>query len=324
MLPEVIRDENNSLSLQSRTKFDQVRVQAYLDPMMADTVVAEFTASDVTRFLLPGLEPNRRYYFRVEADDKTLYLAERRLALEGQLNFRDIGGYINQDGKQVRWGQVYRSGSTDRLTENDLIFLRSLNLQYVYDFRDLVEMERDPVEISRLRINAPIVDPELSPSKVRKQLESGDLSQFNDTVMADSYRRMLDLAPAIYGDLLTSLADTANLPAMFHCTAGKDRTGLAAHLLLWVLGIHHETILYDYNLTNPYTKPFRDWINQRFEENGMDFAQAEVIFMAPRSALEAAIDHISTQYGGVEAYLIKAAGMTRQSLVALRENLLYP
>ena len=323
MLPQVVRDANNALSLESPTSFGQARIKAYLDPTMTDEAVAEYSAVDTNHIPLSGLEPNRRYYFQLEADGKTLYLAERRPVLEGQLNFRDIGGYINQDGKQVRWGRVYRSGSTDRMTENDLNFLRSLDLQYTCDFRDSVEMERDPVTIARQRISAPIVDPELSPSQVREQLESGDFSGFNDNMMVASYRRMLDLAPTIYGNLLTALADESNLPAVFHCTAGKDRTGLAAMLLLWVLGVDHETILYDYDLTNPYTKPFRDWMRQQFAENGMDFDKAKAIFMAPRAALEAAIDHIQTQYGDVEGYLIDAGGMTEQSLAALQQNLLY-
>lgn len=133
---------------------------------------------------------------------------------------------------------------------------------------------------------------------------------------------LLKGAPS-FGRLLTHLTDDAGLPAVFHCAAGKDRTGIAAALLLSILGVDDATILDDYELTNIYRSNRRiEVLRPTLEAAGVDVEKVRPFLSARRPVMEATLRHIHEDYGGVERYLTEQAGVTHQTLDRLRDLLL--
>lgn len=157
----------------------------------------------------------------------------RCLELEGAYNVRDIGGYPTVDGQSVRWRQVYRADSLHLLTERDLAVIADLGLVAIYDLRKTHERRRFPTRwpiddcVSDIHLDL-YDDPDAPPGHdLLDQLAAGTWSRRSDEQMIASYTRMLTVGAPIFGHLITALAQPEGLPAMFHCAAGKDRTGVS-------------------------------------------------------------------------------------------------
>jgi protein-tyrosine phosphatase len=235
---------------------------------------------------------------------------ERLIQLEGALNFRDLGGYTAASGRTVRWGRVYRSDALHELTERDLEVIRDLGLRAVYDLRRPTERERQPTAIPDdhgHRVVHLVVgdDPDdTNQPEIIDLILSGELPKADDAFMVDLYVKMLDAGAPAFGRLLTHLTDDEGLPALFHCAAGKDRTGIAAALLLSVLGVDEETVLDDYELSTLYRSAQRiEALRPTIEAAGVDVEDVRPFLSARRPVLEGALLHIEREYGGVESYL---------------------
>jgi protein-tyrosine phosphatase len=171
----------------------------------------------------------------------------RRVAFEGALNFRDIGGYPALAASQTRWGAVYRSDSLHSLTPDDLRVFDALGIKAIYDLRRTEELTQHPGPRKHIHLELPNRNP-------LDQEESVQLRTRVDGerwLLAD-YREMLANAAAVFGGLFSRLADCERLPAVIHCLGGKDRTGLTIALLLTALGVPREVVLDDYQLKNDY------------------------------------------------------------------------
>ena len=156
-----------------------------------------------------------------------------------------------------------------------------------------------------------------------EQLLSGELVEADDGYMIDLYRQMVDEGATTFGRLLTHLTEDDGLPALFHCAAGKDRTGIAAALLLAVLGVDEGLILDDYELSNIYRANKRiEVLRPQLEAAGVDVEKVRPFLSARRPVLEATLRHLHDRYGGVEQYLLGPAGVTPATLDRLRDLLL--
>jgi protein-tyrosine phosphatase len=256
--------------------------------------------------------------------------AERLVPLEGTLNFRDLGGYVALDGRTVKWGLVFRSDALHELTDNDRARLREMGLRVVYDLRRAVEREKQPTALSvehghRLVHLAVDEDPDAAANQpeIIDLILSGELPEADDSYMADLYAQILLNGAQVFGRLLTHLTEDDGLPALFHCAAGKDRTGLAAALLLSVLGVDDEAILEDYELTNIYRSNRRiEVLRPTLEAAGVDVEKVRPFLSARRPVMEATLRHLHTDHGGVESYLLGPAGMSTGTLSRLRDLLL--
>lgn len=255
-------------------------------------------------------------------------VSDRFLPLEGGVNFRDVGGYRTADGRRVRRGLVFRSGTLARLTEADLAYLSDMGVKLVCDLRGHEEVTAEPDRLpvgdaAPLYLHTPLAVEDDRRQRLRALL-------FNPAslapMMTDMYTRVMLVNNArLYGDLLTRLADPANLPAVFHCTAGKDRTGLAAALLLSVLGVPDETILADYSLSNQYYADFFRYAAQyvhRLRWLGVRADDLYPLLVADPQNIQTVLTHLRAQYGSVENYLTTAAGMSAEAIEALKANLL--
>ena len=235
--------------------------------------------------------------------------AQRRLPLSGAANFRDLGGYATRGGHALRWGALYRSDSLADLSDEDLAYLERLKLHRVVDFRSEAERERDPDRLpgGPTVVWQPIAGQGLDPRALQDRLLAGEVSADQSVAfLVEGNRAFVNEFRDVYSRFLHDLADPTNLPTLFHCTAGKDRTGFAAALVLLALDVPRETAMRDYLLTNTYTqvKTHRTLRMIRF----MSLFRAhpedlEPLFEARESYLNAAFAAIDAQPGGTEAYL---------------------
>lgn len=194
-----------------------------------------------------------RPYFLLTDGKRETRVAERLLPLQGGRNFRDIGGYRTVDGKQVRWGKIYRSGVMAGLTGADMDYLSKLGVNTICDLRSPQERNAEPtpflkvngVEVVAFDYNMDMSMGGLARMQTRDQAIDG---------FAQAYVGFLDLLTPHYTQMFDRLV-AGQAPLTFNCSAGKDRTGMAAALVLSVLGVPRETIVADYALTQVYTPP---------------------------------------------------------------------
>ena len=163
----------------------------------------------------------------------------RLIALEGVRNFRDLGGYPTVDGYTTVWGQVYRADAVSMLTEAGWGALGDLGIKRVYDLRRQTERDRSPTIEHGL--GHEVVHLSVGPQAAEMTLidwftERGPDQPWGDDYVAETYQEFLTEWSGTFAHLLTELAVSSQRPAVFHCTAGKDRTGLAAALLLERVG----------------------------------------------------------------------------------------
>lgn len=283
---------------------------------------------------LPGLDPAVRHYVHLHhGDDPVAVAAERLVPLEGTLNFRDLGGYRTADGRQVRWGRVFRSDALGQLTDADLTYLERLGVRLVCDFRDDYETEKAPsrlpdhpdLRMERFPIGA---GGDTTVTGGRKDgltdlVLAGELGEVSPEMLGDFYVGMLEGRSEPLVAVLERVADPANHPLVFHCTAGKDRTGVLAAILLAVLGVPDETILDDYELTDRYRTPHRiAEIEPRLAAAGVELDKVRALFSAERRVLARTLATLEERYGSVPAFLTGPAGMDPATLERLRSLLL--
>jgi protein-tyrosine phosphatase len=273
-------------------------------------------------FAVREVEPDEPHTLRL-SDGRTLELDGRRLPLEGAENFRDLGGYATAGGQRVAWGRVYRANDLSRLTAADWELIRSLGIQLVCDLRSPPEVrrrpDRPPAGIQYRHLPVFPRDPIRQRHVLfqRHRLEPVVRSMYRDAI--------IDQGALALGALLRLAADPANLPLVFHCTGGKDRTGIAAALLLHICDVPRATIIADYTLTNRAIEKVLTGIRRQMSGRrppGLRLEQLYPLFSARAELIETAFAHIESTYGSVDAYLRGPAGLSEAELLAIRKNLL--
>src|SRR5262249_29793110 len=166
----------------------------------------------------------------------------RHLDLEGCFNVRDVGGYRADGGAVVRWSRLYRAGGPHAATAADVEALQSLGIATVIDLRTREEVREragyTPLLTLKTSHTLPMTD--VSPTEE-------DLSRWTDPrFVADAYYTMVARVPGVLAEVLALLADPGAYPALIHCSAGKDRTGVVVAIVLGILGVEDQTIAYDY------------------------------------------------------------------------------
>jgi len=253
----------------------------------------------------------------------TAVMAPRLVPLEGVQNFRDIGGYRTSDGRRVKWGLIYRSAELSRLTPQDLVEITGLNIQSVHDLRSLEERRSEPTTWTGTQTPRFIAhDYTMDMAALADLFRDVTTPELARDAFTGLYPHLLDIQQpqeaALFEDLLKAEGAT-----LYHCTAGKDRTGLATALILSALGVPRDVILYDYELSNRF---YDAGLARQGNEDGADrsaLAQlpADVIsvFMSVDARyLRAVFDRIESEYGTVEAYLDQKLGVDAAAIARLR------
>ncbi len=227
----------------------------------------------------------------------------RSLQLSGATNFRDLGGYAGQAGRSVRWRKLFRSDHLADLTPEDLRLIDRLGVARVFDFRGKTERLAQACAIPGAVVHSLAIEPTVVQG-LKTLIDAGQLVTVDNTVglMQQTYRDfVLDNSPRFaefFGHLLSDDA-----PLVFHCTAGKDRTGFAAALLLEALGVPREVILQDYLLTNDfYQMPTAN-------PAGLPQEVMNVLWRVQVNFLEAAFEVVEADFGSVNRYFKKALGV---------------
>lgn len=251
--------------------------------------------------------------------------ATRVLPLEGGVNFRDLGGYRGADGRTVKWRKIFRCGHLGHLTDADLDTLADLRITEVHDFRRRDEQARTPSRPLRAQFRA---DYEMfigSMSKFWEFIRSERLNgESAHTLVVNSYRACVHEVAPHYRRLFDSLLRNADNATLFHCSAGKDRTGLAAALILSALGVSREDVVEDYLLTLECfdIEILMELVESHLRDEGV--AHWERDWLLPycgvhRDNIEAFFEGVEADFGSVEVYLQRAIGLDAPRCAALRE-----
>ena len=262
---------------------------------------------------------------------------ERHIALDGQPNFRDLGGYQTTDGRTVKWGEVYRSGELPRLSDEDVARLDELDIRTVVSFLTEKEIEaRGPdrlpdgtVEVA-LSMEAGNMD-ELT-AVANEARRTGDFSQVSPEINPDIHRRLMVEGRDYYAALLREIAEPANRPLVFHCSHGVHRTGTATAILLSALGVPWETTREDYLLSNTYRQKEIDHrlgqLRDLHAENTgiapeeVDTTNMDAFYILQGAYIDAALEQAVEDYGSMEAYIRDGLGITDQEIEQLKSQLL--
>jgi protein-tyrosine phosphatase len=254
--------------------------------------------------------------------------SERLIALEGALNWRDLGGYATSDGRVTRWGRVFRSDGLDQLTDTDLDLIADLGIRLVIDFRVDREVDEAPSRLPdhpELRRQRLPIGEDVAATSVIDRIQSGEITRYSAEDVAETYETILDYAAHEFGIAVTHAAEPANHPMVFHCTAGKDRTGLMAMLLLGALGVPDDEIARDYELTTHYRSSKRLVIlRPQLEAAGVDVDAVLPFLTAQAPVMAATIAALEARHGSIERYLTGPARVTQQTIHDLRAHLTEP
>ena len=249
----------------------------------------------------------------------------RVVPLEGIRNFRDLGGYPSLDGRVVRWNEVYRADAVSLLTQEGWRAMGDLGIKTVYDLRRQGERDRSPTidhGLAHEVVHLPVGSEVAEMSLVDWFKQRGSEAPWDDNYIADTYKEILTDWNDVFATLMNGLANPSQRPAVFHCTAGKDRTGLAAALLLGVLNVDRDLVLDDYELTNRTRSEHRiEELRGELEANGIDVEIVRPYLSAPREALRMTLDWLDEIHDGPVGYL-RDAGVSEDTLESLVSDLL--
>lgn len=238
--------------------------------------------------------------------------------LEGGSNFRDLGGYRTADGRLVRRGAVFRSAHLGSLTGADRQSLGRLGVRTIVDLRGMAEAAETPhcIDGVSCRVVGAHIEPGVG-DRIRNAVADGTANPFlMMQFLTDHYRDYPRRCAPGFRTLFATLSDGEHRPLVFHCTAGKDRTGFASALLLTLLGVPWETVLEDYLRTNEL------WTGHIGRYPELDIDTRAAIIEARTPYIEAAFDVVRGDFGGPEAFAERALGLDAAGLQRLRTELL--
>lgn len=253
----------------------------------------------------------------------------RCIPLDSQPNFRDLGGYTGLNNQSVRTGLLYRSGNLDELTDADRATIRELGIRTVIDFRSVSEAQADETfwnDQGAQYIHLPI-DPGNLATLFWEAMRTGDSSNLPDDILSVNNQLVIQEARSEYGKLFKQLSAPENLPLLFNCTHGKDRTGIAAVLVLLALGVSKDESRSNYLLSNT----FREAENQAQlnalreavkDQPGIDIKKLEAAFTLQPHHFDVILDTIQELHGNLENYFREGLELSEQEINALRSNLL--
>jgi protein-tyrosine phosphatase len=242
---------------------------------------------------------------------------QRRLTLAGTYNVRDLGGYATKDGGTTRWGVLLRADSLHRLTPEAQDALLAYGVRTILDLRNTTETEKWPNPFAGSE-RARYHHLNLSSNPAAPPAEPSARTVFDLEVV---YRRLLDEAQLGLATVLSTLAEPGATPALVHCMAGKDRTGVVVALLLALAGVPHETIAADYALTSTFLgDEYRAEARGRAEIYGLDWEQYQRLLGCPPEYMLRTLAYLDDRHGGVERYL-GSIGLADGQVAALRDAL---
>jgi protein-tyrosine phosphatase len=240
---------------------------------------------------------------------------QRLIALDGCLNFRDLGGYPTTDGRRVHWRQLFRSDALHLLSAADVAQLcDTLGIRDVIDLRSTAEVESDGRGLLATRAvrfhHVPLYDGNTAARGARPEAYT----------LADRYFLLAEFAKGPIARVLTTLAE-ATSPVVYHCAAGKDRTGVISAILLALLGVRDEIIVSDYAATQDNIEAIIDRLMAAEGYQTMLSALPPDTLHAQPETMVAFLERVRSEYGSMRAYA-RSAGVTNEAVHQLEARLL--
>lgn len=251
-----------------------------------------------------------------QLNDSTL----RVVKMEGAVNFRDIGAYKTKDGKEVKLGKIYRSADISKLTDKDIETMLSRHIYTVIDFRGTKESALAPDRL------LPNTDYTLCPAgsdslpdakQMANLLKEGNflITMYNNK----SVRYYGARYKPLFQKLLTLPETDSSI--LYHCTGGRDRTGMATALILYSLNVPMDIIEADFVASNIYLKNFNEKMYSQISNSfGIDKQEIEDKFMLRPQLLQSFFASISDQYGSIENFMQEELGVGTEELVILKNK----
>ncbi len=251
-------------------------------------------------------------------------MTTRAVPLQGGINFRDLGGYQNRQGRSVVWRRLFRSGHLALLTDEDLVQLEQFGVTEVHDFRRREEQERNPSKPISARFVADYQMYVGSLSLFWQYLNSGELTAATaHELVVSSYRDCIDDVIPAYRKLFRHLLANRDHASLFHCSAGKDRTGMAAALILSALDVPRQIIIEDYLLTQTHLDT--DNLIERVEGHlrAAGVSHWERSWLVPYCTVDEEniltfFNAIERGYGSVANYLQQGLGLSEKQIQQLQ------
>ena len=268
---------------------------------------------------------------------QVLRIAPRQLPMSVTSNFRDYGGQLTAHGRQVVWGKLFRTGHMAEMSDADKRALLQLNIQTICDFRSDEEVSRQPSQLpANLNPTAISVAPGSAVNLFSAINDEYIDEKTIDVFMQDINRDLVISHQSSYRKMFNVLIEHAENSSIVHCSAGKDRTGFASLLILSALGVDSDAIMSDYLRTNEYldiAKEVDRWavshdkavsaVQKGEPMKPINRKALALILKVKRSYLQAAIDTIDAQYGGIDNYLRTQMALTDNDFAILRRHYLY-
>ena len=276
----------------------------------------EITDESLSRFPLEPVSKHRRH-----------------IPLGAPHNLRTLAGISSSDGSVIAAGKLYRSDSIAQLSAKSQKRLNELGLKVVTDFRSRPEQQSTPhqwpfgtIEI----IHRPIpVMGDNGRAELVRVLQTVDSAEEVAQWLSSLYCRMVIDFSDVYAQWLHSLLDRDSYPQLYHCTAGKDRTGVATALLLKLLGVNDDQVMDDFLLSNELSAEYiaarmtgKATFSWMPEETSTDFLRP--LLSVQKEFLQVTFDHINEECGSFSCYAQQRLGMTHKEIARLKSNLLVP
>jgi len=260
----------------------------------------------------------------------------RQVPLEGQSNFRDLGGYQTEDGRTVKWGEVYRSGELPKLTDDDVAMLDALGLRTVVNFLQPAEIEakgRDRLPEGTREILLPIGGKVGEVSlQVQQSIRDGDFENLPPEMNPEFHGQLVLDGAEEYAALLRAVMDPDNRPIVFHCSHGVHRTGTASAILLSALGVPWGQVRDDYMLSNEYRAEEVEAQLARIRQavasdrgvapEEVDMTNVEAFFVLEGYYIGGTLDQVLEDHGSIEAFIRDGLGISDDEIARLRAELL--
>lgn len=260
----------------------------------------------------------------------------RHIDLQGQPNFRDLGGYETADGRMVKWGEVYRTGELPHLTDTDVDLLGELGIKTVVNFLLPEEIEmngHDRLPAGAREVRQPITGRVGELSLVAQgAIRSGDFDSLPPELNPEFHRALAEDGVEQYATLLRELMDPANRPLAFHCSHGVHRTGTASAILLSALGVPWETVREDYLLSNDYRAEeveaqlarIRQAVAtaRSIEPEQVDMTNVEAFYVLRGNYIDGTLEWAIEHYGSMDRFIREGLGISDEEIERLRAELL--
>jgi protein-tyrosine phosphatase len=275
----------------------------------------------------PEDEAYQHFFTLVDTTGKEVTIAERRIHFKGTDNTRDLGGYRTKDGRTVRWGKLYRSDDLSNLTKSDWNYWKNVGIRTVIDFREPEALERKPDNLPQN--NSPrvrhlsVYDTATTRKEYRQLLQKTQPDEYNtEQILVDNnelyVKQYTDSFALAIQEVLVQ-----DEPLLYHCSAGKDRTGFMSAMLLLTLGVPKETIMRDYMASNYYRqKRIRKRANLGPLIGINPYTSLPLLEVRP-IYLETAFRTIEEQYGSLDNYIREGLGISEAEQEKFRQEYLF-